>query len=382
MVISKTKNQIISDTELSELLGFLEQIKNLKYCLIKKPILFPKIYYGSDLDFVVENKSEFMKIVIDYFEKIDSKYSFKITKKTFSNIHFDIFEDRLLVLRLDIVFNRIDPGTLRVKKNILDNIFKETKVLDFKLNNKVLNIKLPSLNFELLVRSIEYSKFPNKTHHKKFINLHKPHIKNNTKFFNSYFDIEITSIFSKPFFLILIKTVFQRLKTRIKKNLFTNKFFCKLLLKRKKYQIEKLQNIDMGWSSVQVSTSITVPISDINVSIKQGEKILSSKIEDTPHFQFIKEYNNNGSAINTVYTDYLINNFDEFNENNVDEKVKSFIELNNLYKDQNINFEIIVARDKTLFFSKNSNLLDGLHRISIMKYFNVEKVKCYINNFQ
>ena len=138
----------------------------------------------------------------------------------------------------------------------------------------------------------------------------------------------------------------------------------------------------MGWSSVQVSTSITVPISDINVSIKQGEKILSSKIEDTPHFQFIKEYNNNGSAINTVYTDYLINNFDEFNENNVDEKVKSFIELNNLYKDQNINFEIIVARDKTLFFSKNSNLLDGLHRISIMKYFNVEKVKCYINNFQ
>ena len=107
-----------------------------------------------------------MKIVIDYFEKIDSKYNFKITKKTFSNIHFDIFEDRLLVLRLDIVFNRIDPGTLRVKKNILDNIFKETKVLDFKLNNKVLNIKVPSLNFELLVRSIEYSKFPNKTHHK------------------------------------------------------------------------------------------------------------------------------------------------------------------------------------------------------------------------
>ena len=382
MVISKTKNQIISDTELSELLGFLEQIKILKYCLIKKPILFPKINYGSDLDFVVENKSEFMKIVIDYFEKIDSKYNFKITKKTFSNIHFDIFEDRLLVLRLDIVFNRIDPGTLRVKKNILDNILKETKVLDFKLNNKVLNIKVPSLNFELLVRSIEYSKFPNKTHHKKFINLHKPHLKNNTKFFNSYFDIEITSIFSKPFFLILIKTVFQRLKTRIKKNLFTNKFFCKLLLKRKKYQIEKLQNIDMGWSSVQVSTSITVPIGDINVSIKQGEKILSSKIEDTPHFQFIKEYNNNGSAINTVYTDYLINNFDEFNENNVDEKVKSFIELNNLYKDRNINFEIIVARDKTLFFSKKSNLLDGLHRISIMKYFNVEKVKCYINNFQ
>ena len=45
-----TKNQIISDTELSELLGFLEQIKILKYCLIKKPILFPKIYYGSDLE--------------------------------------------------------------------------------------------------------------------------------------------------------------------------------------------------------------------------------------------------------------------------------------------------------------------------------------------
>ena len=124
MVISKTKNQIISDTELSELLGFLEQIKILKYCLIKKPILFPKIYYGSDLDFVVENKSEFMEIVIDYFEKIDSKYSFKITKKTFSNTHFDIFEDTLLVLRLDIVFNRIDPGTLRVKKKHIRQYFQ------------------------------------------------------------------------------------------------------------------------------------------------------------------------------------------------------------------------------------------------------------------
>ena len=64
----------------------------------------------------------------------------------------------MLVLRLDIVPNRIDPGTLRVK-NILDNIFKETKVLDFKLNNKVLNIKVPSLNFELLVGQLNIVNF-------------------------------------------------------------------------------------------------------------------------------------------------------------------------------------------------------------------------------
>jgi len=378
----KIKNKIISESELLKLLGFLAQINNLNYCLIKKPILFPKIHYGSDLDFVVENKYEFMKTVMDYFDKIDVKYNYKITKKTLSNIHLDIFDDQLLVLRLDIVFNRIELGTLKVKKNILDKIFENTKDFEFKLYNKALIIKEANLNFEILIRSIEYNKFPNKKHHKRFINLHKPHLKNNSKFFNSYFDVEFIRFLKKPYFLIVIKNFFQRLKIRIKKILFTNKFFCNLLLKRKNYQIEKTRHIDMGWSTVQVSTSITVPINDINVNIKKGEKIISSKIEDTPHYHFIKKYNNNDLDFYTLYKDYLINNFDEFDKFNIDEKVKSFIELNNIYKVQNIDFEIIVSRDKTLFFSKKSNLLDGLHRISIMKYFNVHEVKCYINNFQ
>lgn len=379
---SRIKNQIISELELSKLLGFLEHINDLNYCLIKKPIFFPKIYYGSDLDFLVENKSEFMKIVLDYFYKLDAKYSFDISKNTSSNIHLDIFDNRLLVLRLDIVFNRVDQGTLKIKKNILKNIFEETKDFHFKINNKILTVKEASLNFEILIRSIEYSKFPNKKHHKRFINLHKSHLKNHIKFFNLYLDVEIYSIFKKPFFIIFIKNFFRKLKIRLKKYLYTNKFFCKLLLKRKNYQIEKLRNIDMGWSTVQVSTSITVPISEINVSLKKGENIISSKIEDTPHFKFIKEYNNKGSDYYKAYKDYLINNFDDFDLNNIDEKVKSFVKLNNTYKNRNINFELIVSRDRTLFFSKKSNLLDGLHRISIMKYFNAQEVKCYINDFQ
>ena len=72
----------------------------------------------------------------------------------------------------------------------------------------------------------------------------------------------------------------------------------------------------------------------------------------------------------------------EYSEKEIDEKVRDFIYLNNYYKTNRKPFELIVSRDLSLYFSSGATLLDGVHRLSIMKYYQQEQVKCYINDIK
>ena len=103
------------------------------------------------------------------------------------------------------------------------------------------------------------------------------------------------------------------------------------------------------------------------------------RIEDTPHYVFIKSVHE-GYKHDDIYKNYLLDNFEEFNEENVENKIQQFINLLNDYKKNEKFLPLIIANDKNLYLKSKANLIDGVHRLSIMNLFNKQNVKCYIKD--
>ena len=131
---------------------------------------------------------------------------------------------------------------------------------------------------------------------------------------------------------------------------------------------------------VLTTSSIIIPIDKIRVNLKDSTEIVKSKIEDSPHFKCIYSNKINIKTNKDVYQDYLIENFSEINTKNIKDYIYNFISLYESYENNPEVFNLIVYRDKDLFLKNHPTLLDGVHRLSIMKVFNQKFVKCFISD--
>jgi hypothetical protein len=134
---------------------FLDAIKDIDYAISKydvpyMPKNFPQEYpIGKDLDILVSQKDfdKIIDITTKYFNAYKSKFSIKIIKKI-NNFKLRLENNNKLHYQIDITVNN----------NLIKN--KTSKM----------NFYVLSLDNELIVRTNEVKKNPNKLHHKLWIN--------------------------------------------------------------------------------------------------------------------------------------------------------------------------------------------------------------------
>ena len=105
-----------------------------------------------------------------------------------------------------------------------------------------------------------------------------------------------------------------------------------------------------------------------------------SNIEDSPHYQFIRGYSADKNFPRDNYKNYLLDQSKESNSKSLELKIDSFIRLYDTYQKGDAVFELIVQRNKSLYFRKSPILLDGVHRLAILLLDDVKFVKCYISD--
>ncbi len=372
------KNQI-SNTDLKKIILFFNTIEKDIYCLIKKPSSFPIFQVGSDLDIVVDNIELFEEKIKKYFQNLDT---LKLSKssKGFGKVHFDILKNDNLLIRFDTYFDKPETGDIYLKKNFYDHIFNNIYDFKFFFDDESYKIKVPKLKFEILIRIIEFNLYPSKVHHKLFLKENLNEVKAHSDFINQYIDVEITKLLKSKFFINKIKNFMYKIKKRLRLFFLYNSFLESIFLKPLSFTRIEENVIDIGWMNVITSSSIIVPINKLKVNLKNSTGIEKSKIEDTPHFKFINSYKNNLNLNKDAYQDYLIRNFSEISNNNVENHTNNFIYLYEEYEKMPGIFELVVFRDKDLFLKNSPTLLDGVHRLSIMKTFDQEYVKCFISD--
>lgn len=374
------KGNNLSNEDKKLLLGFFNYLNDSNYCVVKLSNSFPDVKLGDDIDFVVDNIKKFNTQILDYF-KDKNKYNLVIPTKNLEKQNIDITQDNNLVLRLDVTSKKPNTKGLKLKKNYYETIFSNIRLEKYEIEDFTFVIKIPDIKHELLVRIIEYFNYPQKKWHKKYILNNINFYKKNIDFYKKYIDVDIDSLLKKNLFLINLNNFKLKIKNKIKRLIYKSDFIDCIFLFRKKYKKEKPKKIDIGWTDIIVSSSIELPINKIYINLNKSGNIIKSSIDKSPHFEFIKQYNEN-NIISDKYVSYLFENNEDYSKPDIEEKIKAFIKINNSFKKNKKPYTLVASRDLSLYLTSSATLLDGVHRLSVMKYFNIENIKCYINDIK
>tara|TARA_B100001287_G_scaffold75538_1_gene62705 strand:- start:980 stop:2131 length:1152 start_codon:yes stop_codon:yes gene_type:complete len=365
--------------DIVNILGFFDSINETKYCIIKENFEFPQLKLQSDIDVIVENFELFEQLLNEYFHQFKN-YSINKIEKSEWKTFFDIYIDNEFVIRLDVYFKKHPTGSLILKKNFYDDLFSQKTIKKIKFNSLEFNINTASLSYDILIRIIELYLYPFKTHHKKYLNQNIKKVKKLEFFIQEYIDVDVNKVLRRNLVFFLVKKYLYKFKNLVKRKFLFNKFIEQFFLKSLNFKYEKKKVIDIGWTKVKVSSSIKVPIETININLRTHNKLVVSNIEDSPHYQFIRGYSADKNFPRDNYKNYLLDQSKESNSKSLELKIASFIKLYDTYQKGDAVFELIVQRNKSLYFRKSPILLDGVHRLAILLLDDVKFVKCYISD--
>ena len=377
--IKKDDLNHLQTRDIVNILGFFDSINETKYCIIKENFEFPQLKLQSDIDVIVENFELFEQLLNEYFHQFKN-YSINKIEKSEWKTFFDIYIDNEFVIRLDVYFKKHPTGSLILKKNFYDDLFSQKTIKKIKFNSLEFNINTASLSYDILIRIIELYLYPFKTHHKKYLNQNIKEVEKLELFIQEYIDVDVNKVLQQSLVFFLIKKYLYRFKNLIKRKILFNKFIEKFFLKSLNFKYEKKKVIDIGWTKVKVSSSIKVPIETININLRTHNKLVVSNIENSPHYQFIRGYSADKNFPRDNYKNYLLDQSKESNSKSLELKIDSFIRLYDTYQKGDAVFELIVQRNKSLYFRKSPILLDGVHRLAILLLDDVKFVKCYISD--
>ena len=365
--------------DIVNILGFFDSINETKYCIIKENFEFPQLKLQSDIDVIVENFELFEQLLNEYFHQFKN-YSINKIEKSEWKTFFDIYIDNEFVIRLDVYFKKHPTGSLILKKNFYDDVFSQKTIKKIKFNSLEFNINTASLSYDILIRIIELYLYPFKTHHKKYLNQNIKKVKKLEFFIQEYIDVDVNKVLRRNLVFFLVKKYLYKFKNLVKRKFLFNKFIEQFFLKSLNFKYEKKKVIDIGWTKVKVSSSIKVPIETININLRTHNKLVVSNIEDSPHYQFIRGYSADKNFPRDNYKNYLLDQSKESSSKSLELKIDSFIRLYDTYQKGDAVFELIVQRNKSLYFRKSPILLDGVHRLAILLLDDVKFVKCYISD--
>ncbi len=373
----RDKDIKIDHIDLVKIFNFFNTLVDEQYCLVKKATNFPNLYYGDDLDIVVGNVESFKYKFIKFFSMYD-EYLIETNSNKDNKLQIDLKKDNTLILKFDLQFNKYESGKFRIKKNFYADLFLILNKFVFYINNKKFEILIPINSFELLIRLLEYAKYPNKKHHKKFIVENLKSEDNFEIFLEQYVDIDINSLLKSNYYMITAKNLSNKILKRFK-NILKNSIISSFFLKKLSYKKEDKHIIDIGWTNIHVSSSVEIQASKIKVNLKHLGKLKRVRIEETPHYIFIKSVHEQ-NIYDDIYKNYLLENFEEYNEVNVEKKIQEFVALLDDYVKNKKFSPLIVDNNKNLYLNSEGSLIDGVHRLSIMNLFNKQYIKCYIKD--
>ena len=377
--IKKDDLNHLQTRDIVNILGFFDSINETKYCIIKENFEFPQLKLQSDIDVIVENFELFEQLLNEYFHQFKN-YSINKIEKSEWKTFFDIYIDNEFVIRLDVYFKKHPTGSLILKKNFYDDLFSQKTIKKIKFNSLEFNINTASLSYDILIRIIELYLYPFKTHHKKYLNQNIKKVKKLELFIQEYIDVDVNKVLRRNLVFFLVKKYLYKFKNLVKRKFLFNKFIEQFFLKSLNFKYEEKKVIDIGWTKVKVSSSIKVPIETININLRTHNKLVVSNIEDSPHYQFIRGYSADKNFPRDNYKNYLLDQSKESSSKSLELKIDSFIRLYDTYQKGDAVFELIVQRNKSLYFRKSPILLDGVHRLAILLLDDVKFVKCYISD--
>ena len=377
--IKKDDLNHLQTRDIVNILGFFDSINETKYCIIKENFEFPQLKLQSDIDVIVENFELFEQLLNEYFHQFKN-YSINKIEKSEWKTFFDIYIDNEFVIRLDVYFKKHPTGSLILKKNFYDDLFSQKTIKKIKFNSLEFNINTASLSYDILIRIIELYLYPFKTHHKKYLNQNIKKVKKLELFIQEYIDVDVNKVLRRNLVFFLVKKYLYKFKNLVKRKFLFNKFIEQFFLKSLNFKYEKKKVIDIGWTKVKVSSSIKVPIETININLRTHNKLVVSNIENSPHYQFIRGYSADKNFPRDNYKNYLLDQSKESSSKSLELKIDSFIRLYDTYQKGDAVFELIVQRNKSLYFRKSPILLDGVHRLAILLLDDVKFVKCYISD--
>tara|TARA_B100001057_G_C22823446_1_gene940386 strand:+ start:249 stop:815 length:567 start_codon:yes stop_codon:yes gene_type:complete len=160
--------KIIQYYLLKKIFNLFVENQDQRYVLVKKNSNFPNLKTGSDLDLLVDDLSLFVRTVEDYFSK---KILININKleKSETNINLDFYYRKNLLYKLDLVSNLNNFKQLNNPSKFLDHMFENYTLFKYKFFYRKYAIKVPSESNDIIIRYLEFKKYPQKLHHYNFL---------------------------------------------------------------------------------------------------------------------------------------------------------------------------------------------------------------------
>lgn len=167
----------------------------------------------------------------------------------------------------------------------------------------------------------------------------------------------------------------NRLLNYVLKSEFLYFLFCKYYFN--KYEFKKINEIqiDAGWGTFLSFYKLRLSPDDLIALLNSANGYLPIPVGESPHYKMIDKYSKLDQIDSDEYIDYF-NAYNEGDEKNL--QINKYIKLyESIKKDSNSLF-VCVKKESDSFFTNKFKIIDGLHRASIAKTLNIEKVDCYI----
>lgn len=356
---------------------FNSQCKN-NVAIIKLKSNFPKLEIESDIDMVVDDINEFTNDLIKFFT-INKHYKLKKTKNLENQVHLDLYENGVFLLKFDIYFNKYESKYFILKNNYFKDLLANKIIKDLIFLDKKYQIPIPNIEFELIVRLFEYKKFPEKKHHKLFFLENYKKVEFIKETIKQYSDLNIFTTLRLPKFLIKKINIIFIFKKRFIKKIINSKKIKSLFLKKYNYKSCNSIEIDTGWSIIESKELVLLPLNKLRINIFKNKLIKSVNIVNSPHFKFLNNFYIE-NARNDIYRNYLIKSSEKFNNDNVKIYEDKFLNLFKSIKSSDADVFVIIKPTLSLFFLGRAKIIDGAHRATIMKVLDKKNIRCYLIN--
>lgn len=140
-------------------------MSNERYVLIKKDLNFPKVKRGSDFDIYTEDLSGFID-KIEQFYKSKNNYKLTRNKIDLDKEHIDLLYNEHFMFKFDLC--GLSSQSKIYNDKFIKKVIDTSSIQNFRFVYRF-KVRLPSNSMDLMVRIFEYYQYPDKLHHKNFI---------------------------------------------------------------------------------------------------------------------------------------------------------------------------------------------------------------------
>lgn len=144
-------------------------LRNESYALVKCPAHFPFMNAGADLDFFCRDINRVSNIIIDSLEQSLTENDKIAVKKKNNKIHLDLIRQSEIILRFDLMGSYENYKNIKLKSSFFEVVLDKSQ----NLSQNGVEVKVPSLLDECIIRYIEYLEFfakvPDKLKHVDYI---------------------------------------------------------------------------------------------------------------------------------------------------------------------------------------------------------------------